>query len=275
MSDATFIVCHELTGSGGQSSGKKAAPFLYWVKKPGEESDLAYRQLGFFGDRLLARAAVLEHPPVSFSSKITMVSLFEIIGPHGLHLLLAEYRMPARTGSRAHELRRPGLASIRKPLKAAGFELDTSSNIRSTVISLGLQLTEDRSAVDGWLALSQPLSPSDPSRGVYRLMVLMVAIERQLITCAERALAKQRGSRGMHARRRVLRTLPRIPSTDKTELGDQFKQLRGSLHLDTRRDQVLDALEVRVRRVEFGLALLVGGLALLATVVEPIIRSIT
>lgn len=274
MSEATYIVCHELAGPGDPEKGMKAVPFLDWVKTPDGESDLAFRQLGFFGDRLLARAKLSERTPVSFSSKITMVSLFEISGPHGLHLLLAEYRMPTRIGKRAYELRRPGLASTREPLHAAGFELDTSSNIRSTVISLGLHLTEDQSAVDGWLSLSHQLAPRDPSRDVYRLMALMVAIERQLISQAEGALGRQRTVLGFHARRRVIRTLPRTPSTDKTELAEQFRDLRASLHLDLRRDQVLDALEVRVRRYEYGAAFGVGGLAAGLAMIDLVVRFV-
>ncbi|WP_439564247.1 hypothetical protein [Microcella sp.] len=272
MSEATYIVCHELLGSTRQIKRVQSRPFLDWVKKPDGESDLAFRQLGFFGDRVLARARTIDHPASAPSKSVVMDSLLEVTGPHGLHLVLVEYRMPAATSTRARELRRPGLASTREPLEAAGFELDTSSNVRSTVISLGLHLTEDRSVVDGWLSLAQPLSPSDPSREVYRLMVLMVSIERQLISQAEGALARQWSIRGLHARRRVIRTLPRTPSTDKTDLADQFQALRASLHLDLRRDQVLDALEVRVRHFEFSVAIAAAGLAAIPSLAELILR---
>lgn len=261
MSEATYIVCHELTGSRGHSKSIKSTRFLDWVRKPDGESDLAYRQLGFFGDRLLARAEVFVHTPVAFSATIDMVSLVEVTGPHGVHLLLAEYRLPTKTAARARELRRPGLAATQQHLKSAGFTLDRSSNVRSTVMSFGLDLTEDHSATDGWTSLQQPLKEQGPEREVYRVMVLLVAIERQLLTAAERALTSQRTAWGMHARRRVLRTLPRVPSTDSEIIAAQFRLLRDSLTLDVRREQVLDALEVRVRRLEFGAASAAAGFA--------------
>lgn len=236
-------------------------PFLDWVKKPDGESDLSYRQLGFFGDRLLARAEVVVHTPRPFSAAIDMVSLVEIGGPHGLHLLLAEYRLAATTSKRADELRRPGLLAVREHFEAAGFELDSSSNVRSTAISLGLETTDGDHVKDGWLSMPGAVGEHDPSREVYRVLALMVAIERRLIAQAERSVASAKTGWGMHARRRVLRSLPKTPSTDNELIADQFDRIRASLHLDVRREQVLDALEVRVRRVEFGAAFAAAGLA--------------
>ncbi len=262
MSEAFFIVCHELTTSTSARWRRDGRPFLAWVKSLSGGQEIALRQFGFFGDRVLAESRVIDHPAFSVSSTSNMVHLAEVRGAHGIRLVIVTYQLARDARQVADFLRRPGLAEFAEPFELAGLTLDPISNIRSTAVSLGLDFTEPGHAENGWLALANRVTAGHPDVDTYRMLTLMIALERQLLSATERRLTS--GSRlwNMYARRRILRTMPRVPSTDNTRIGRQYVAIRESLHLEIRREQVLGALDVRLRFSE----VVVGAIGIVATV---------
>ncbi len=262
MSEAHFIVCHELTTSTSAKWRQEAHPFFAWAKSLSGEQEIAYRQFGFFGDRVLAEARVIEHPVFAVSSTANMVHLAEVRGAHGIRLLLVTYRLPSDSRKIADLLRRPGREACAEPFRAAGLRLSQVNNVRSTAVSMGLDSTEFGHAEGGWLAVGNSVTAEHPDIRIYRILTLMIALERQFLSTTEGQLISRIRPWDMYGRRRILRTLPRVPSTDNTRLGLEYIAMRESLHLDIRREQVVGALDVRLRFIE----VVAGGVGILATV---------
>ena len=270
------IVCHEMSKkplkSANLANGMK---FSEWLSpQSGTTQTIGLRMIGHenFGQLAKTRVRVLS-PTVPKTAKVSGAELLEAIHvfrPNKISLLVLVYEVSKNKLEIVDKLRRPGIETNSRIFHSLGLSADVTTNIYSTCISLDSIPIRGEDAFDGWLKVETRNRSEFLDEVTYRLVALMIAVERYLINNASKYLSKRILFLGriLLIRDQLLRWPP-LPPIDSTLLANRYLSLRESLALDARRKYVMDALNARAKRQETLLSVLglfSGGVAIVVTI---------
>jgi len=268
-----FVVCHEISPATISSTRMTPMGRLKdWLHSSSSISTaLGLRMIGFAGFKPLLKAEVFEFTDclklLPKSSKIRIEQAIHISNKNQINLVMLVGDYDATRGGDSFWLQRPGVAKTQDLFSRMGLQLAADENVYSTGVTVEASKRSDNSnAVDGMLAVTVDQKSIFLNLSTYKMVCLLVAIERQLIGHASRFLMTTNLSIIRVVRTRdLLVRWPSLPAIDSTALADNYLRLRKSLNLDLRKREVLEALTLLSKRQEtvltvFGLAIAFGAL---------------
>lgn len=269
-----FFVCHEVVATNPRTiawphgpRASKSRTLDDWLGGDNLVSTkLGLRMTGFPGFRPFLSATVIEFADpeklLAKSSKLRINQVTHIVHPWGVDVLMLVGEFDGDVGKDDFWIQRPGVAQTRNLLSKLGLDPSSDSIVYSTCVAI--QEPRNKSAqgqkpANGLLVVPSNERSDFLNMSTYKLVCLLVAIERQLIGAGSRFLMTTRVSLlGVLRMRDLLIRWPSLPAIDSTVLAENYLSLRESLKLDLRKKEVLDALTLRSKRVETILA--VSGL---------------
>lgn len=229
--------------------------------------------IGFAGFKPLLKAEVLEFTEcrelLAKSSNIRIEQAIQVSYKNQINLVMLTGEYEVTRGTEGFWLQRPGVAKTQDLFSKMGLQLAVDENVYSTCVAIETSKTqesENSNAVDGQLTVSIDQKSTFLNLSTYKLVCLLVAIERQLISYASRFLMTTNISVFRVVRTRdLLIRWPSLPAIDSTVLATNYLALRKSLNLDLRKREVLEALTLLSKRQEtvlavFGLVIAFGAL---------------
>lgn len=234
---------------------------------------LGLRMIGFAGFKPLLNAEVFEFTDcrklLPNSSKIRIEQAIHISDKNQINLVMLVGDYGATQGGDGFWLQRPGIAKTQDLFSRMGLQLAVDENVYSTSVTVEASRTkrsDNANAIDGMLAVAVDQKSIFLNLSTYKMVCLLVAIERQLIGHASRFLMTTNLSIVRVVRTRdLLVRWPSLPAIDSTALAKNYLRLRESLNLDLRKREVLEALTLLSKRQEtvlavFGVAIAFGAL---------------
>lgn len=244
------------------ASEKGAEVSLGWPIEWINEGSGFIRQFGQVGNRSFSTARVqtlnMSANPVEVSSGISVSTAIQVAKRGTLNHLILIGR--AASVKRIDELKRPGLGATRnKILHVFGVHLDSSNTLFSTCFTNVANV--DSHIEDGSVST---FSRNDFGFSIISsLMASAIAAERQILEKATSALFKQ-DFFALRSRKHLshLKNWLQTPTSDSSRVLNEFAELRNSLHLTERSQQVCEAHSQRIRAADFSLAAFLGTLGL-------------
>jgi hypothetical protein len=272
-----FIVCHEMQMQSNPSQiFTEGVSVSQWLSpSAGAKEKIGLRMIGhesfgYLGD---ARVHVLKTalPKTGLPAGVELLEAIHVLKRNKISLLMLVFNIPNDQSDIVDKLRRPGVATNSKIFQSLGMSPDVTINVYSTCVALGLGKRMDDESLDGLLNVETREKSEFIDEAAYRLVALMIAVERYLLNNASRYLSRRvlRLTQILRLRDQILRW-PSLPPIDSTILAKNYNELRDSLHLRDRRTYLLDVLNARAKRQETILSvlgLIVGVLAIVATIV--------
>ncbi len=240
-----------------KTSFTNSGRFFDWFESSPIFASVGLRQFGLGSSGLLRKSLVWTAPESSGQL------MFVISNRKKLNLFCHVIFGDEVTDTKLNDLRRPGLANTKILSSNLGLILKTDLNIYSTTVSVESERTTETASVNGW-ALLKGSRQEQPAVLAMTLMIgVGVAVERALINQAQVLAAS--GRRNLWAYQPILHRLrawSSLPPIDNTSLATKYLELRDSLHLEFRREEVLKTLELKERNlgVLLGLLGVVAGL---------------
>ncbi len=266
-----YVVCHEVDFSKKPNTLMIHKGTLQkWIQSPDSTSTaLGLRMIGFAGFQPFLKANVYECQSAQSllpeSSKIQIDQVFLFTFKQQVNLVMIVGNCETRNASMDFWLQRPGTAKVQQLLGKLGLKPNTEENVYSTCITMLPQQSRPShggSAVDGNLSLHADEKSDFVNLATYRIVCLLVSIERQLINSISRLLVTTRLSLYRIVRKRdLLVRWPSLPAIDSTAVSRNYAHLRESLNLEHRKRETIEALTLLSKRQETVLAVCGLGLA--------------
>ena len=259
-----FVVCHEVSPS---IKPNKLMSYVGDLRAWFEDSTsastaLGLRMIGFAGFQPFLRADVYECKNVQDflpkSGKIFVEQALLISFKKRVNLLMIVGSIEANRAPEDFWIQRPGTSKSKMLLSKLGLQPNIDENVYSTCVSIS-QGNEQTSrfgfANDGNLTLSSNDKNDFVNLATYRMVCLLVSIERQLISSASRFLMTTRPTLwGIVKNRDLLIRWPSSPAIDSTAVSKNYASLRDSINLESRKREVVEALTLLSKRQETVLA---------------------
>lgn len=222
------------------------------------------RQVGYLGNRSFRKAKVktndFQGTPQTFTPFANLLRASVVQLKSGAAVAIVHFEADA-TDDRFLNLNRPGLAAVSsRALSMLGLTLDPSETVFATTV-VGV----DEKSANTENGVLQTVMTGDvfPFEVTYSLVLAAIGVERVILEHATVATFKP-GFLAINARRHLalLENWLTVPSSDSTRLIADVKDLRGSLSLDDRHNQVTAALRSYVNLANRLIGAFAGGLGL-------------
>ncbi len=159
--------------------------------------------------------------------------------------------------------RRPGIQATKDLATSLQIRFMSERNVYSTMVSLENPTSAPKAAESGWLT-RRKTSKSEHAEASENLMLAIgVAVERSLLNQVGAELINRKRPLMWHKHLRLLRRWPTLPAIDNTSLAEDYRALRNSLNLETRKADLLKVLELKERNT----GLLLSSAAVLLAIV--------
>jgi hypothetical protein len=175
-------------------------------------------------------------PKTGLPGGVELLEAIHVLKRNKISLLVLVFNIPNGQSDIVDKLRRPGVATNSKIFQSLGMSPDVTINVYSTCVALGSGKRMDDKSLDGLLNVETREKSEFIDEATYRLVALMIAVERYLLNKASRYLSKRalRLTQILRLRDQILRW-PSLPPIDSTLLAKNYNELRDSLHLRDRR----------------------------------------
>jgi hypothetical protein len=218
------------------------------------------KQVSYLGNKTYASSTVshleIEEPGLSITKDITVHQVIQISKKKAFNELVLIGEIKEGLETKFQEFRSPGLQTT-KDLFFKWFSVDLDSS--STVLGTAALESKTEAATSSNAILYSKITNSFAFDVVYSLAVAAVGAERIILEQATKSVFEM-DVLAVKTRSHVYRLNDwlSVPSSDSTQLLQGMVDLRNSLNLDLRTQQVLRTLGNRIKSIDFALAAFIG-----------------